>query len=861
MHATNSTHIARSGRRVVCTLAVLTATLLLTAACGQAGCKKKAPEAKAGIIDLRSWDFERDGIVLLDGRWEFYWKKFLDPSSGKVVDKRFSVVPGIWGSHGSLKHTHDGSGYATYRLRLLLPRGGESLGIKINSILLAADIYIDGTRLSSIGTTGTSKAAMVPQRRVATLFFTPLHDECTITLHVSNFHYSKGGIMESIRLGSAGQILSLREKGVAFDFLLFGSLAILALYHLGLFYYRRTDYTALYFGIFCLLFALRTLHANEIVITMLFPEFSWDRMLQWELVTVYLSMAVASLFYHTLYPVEFNRRVLVLAIAVSSIGILSTIALPMRFVLFLLPLFQICIILTIVYVFFVLLTASTRKRENASWFLAGYILIFTTITNDILLTMDLIRSVQLVHIGFFLFILSQAIVLSRRYAYAFSTIEQRDLELLAINTAISREIADRTKAEEELRKTQDALEEKVRERTRELMESNEKLMQEIVERKKAQETILRTSTIESLGVFAGGIAHDFNNLLMSIMGNISLAKHYIAEDNHGYELLTEAENASTRTRDLTHQLLTFSKGGAPIKKTASISELLKSASEFVIRGSHVKIDFSISNDLRSAEVDTGQISQVIHNLVINALQAMHDGGTIRISAENISIASSDGLPVSDGEYLRIRVSDTGPGIPPEHINRIFDPYFTTKMSGNGLGLAICYSIIKNHNGYIDIESEQGHGATFTIYLPSVSEVREEEKTVTVAQAADRKGTVLIMEDDESVLRTTCKMCANMGIKAIPSRHGEEALSEYLRLKKEGTRVDAVIMDLTIPGKMGGKEAIGMLLKIDPEARVIVSSGYSDDPVMSRYADYGFRDVLIKPYVFEDFRIVMNRVLQ
>ncbi len=372
------------------------------------------------------------------------------------------------------------------------------------------------------------------------------------------------------------------------------------------------------------------------------------------------------------------------------------------------------------------------------------------------------------------------------------------------------------------------------------------LASDVSERRKMQDELFRTQKIESLGVLAGGIAHDFNNLLTAIMGNISLAKMLAHPGDKTLERLNDAEAASMRARDLTMQLLTFSRGGAPVKIPVSLSKVVRDAAKFALRGSKTRCDLSIPDDLWAIEADEGQISQVIHNLVINADQAMPHGGVIRIACENVSLENNEALPLKAGRYIKIIINDEGMGIPKEHLGRIFDPYFTTKQKGSGLGLTISYSIIRRHDGHITIESELGVGTAFYIYLPA-TEKQAAEQPHQEEKPRPGSGRILIMDDEEMVRDVAGAILRSLGYEVEFSRDGMEALNLYREAGKNGRPFNAVIMDLTIPGGMGGKEAVGKLREIDPTARVIVSSGYSNDPIMAEFRDYGFDGVAIKPY--------------
>ncbi|MBN1691980.1 MAG: PAS domain S-box protein [Dehalococcoidales bacterium] len=371
---------------------------------------------------------------------------------------------------------------------------------------------------------------------------------------------------------------------------------------------------------------------------------------------------------------------------------------------------------------------------------------------------------------------------------------------------------------------------------------------------------LRMAKMETIGMLAGGIAHDFNNLLTGIMGNIGLVKTYISSSEPTYEMLDEAEAAAVRARDLTQQLLTFAKGGKPLKKLVNAAELIKESAEFALRGSKVKLELSLPDDLWQMEVDEGQISQVINNLVINADEAMTGGGMLKISAENQAVKKSDSLPLQRGNYIRVDISDTGMGMSPEQLQRVFEPYFTTKQRGSGLGLTTAYSVVKNHNGAILVESTQNKGSTFHMYLPATKKALKGAKELTFEGSRQAGGKVLIMDDEEIIRKMLKNMLGMAGYIVEVSGDGVEALEKYQQAKKARDPFNAVIMDLTIPGGMGGKEAVKKLLEIDPEATVIVSSGYATDPIMSDYKKYGFRAVIAKPYSVKQLRDLLSRLL-
>ncbi len=386
------------------------------------------------------------------------------------------------------------------------------------------------------------------------------------------------------------------------------------------------------------------------------------------------------------------------------------------------------------------------------------------------------------------------------------------------------------------------------------------MVRDITERKKAEKELLRASKLESVGILAGGIAHDFNNFLTAILGNISLSMTHVDPDDKIYKRLAEVEKASLRARDLTQQLLTFSKGGAPIKKPTSIKGLLKESINFALSGSNVSCELSIPDDIWTVEIDEGQMSQVINNIIINADNAMPEGGVIKISIENATVESKDILPLKEGKYVKLTIRDTGIGIPEEHLQKIFDPYFSTKSRGFGLGLATAYSIVKNHDGLITVESELGVGTTFFIYIPA-SGVKALEKEDKGEKAYTGTGKILVMDDEELVREVAGDILRNFGFEVEFAKDGTEAIELYKRAMDSGDRFDAVIIDLTVPGGMGGREAIKELIQIDPEVKTIVSSGYSNDPIMANYKEHGFSGVIAKPYRIEELGDVLKKIFE
>jgi PAS domain S-box-containing protein len=369
----------------------------------------------------------------------------------------------------------------------------------------------------------------------------------------------------------------------------------------------------------------------------------------------------------------------------------------------------------------------------------------------------------------------------------------------------------------------------------------------------------KTEKINALGILAGGIAHDFNNILTAILGNVSLAE--ISKDTDELQdRLIEAKKAILRSKELTQQLLTFAKGGSPIKKLSTIDMLLRDTVDFVLRGSNVRVEYNIADNLWAAEIDEGQISQVINNLVLNSIQAMPKGGTISIIAKNKIIHEESKFPLVPGNYIMFKICDEGVGIPEKYLDQIFDPYFTTKEAGSGLGLATSYAIISKHGGYISVQSSVGEGSVFSVIIPAISNKKPKEADKMIEELMYGTGKILVMDDEEIIRKVAKRMLEKLGYQVTTTNDGEETIIVYQEAFKSREPFDVVILDLTIPGGKGGKETLIELKKLNPNLKAIVSSGYSVDSIMSDYKKFGFSGIITKPWKYEEFSKVIHTVL-
>jgi PAS domain S-box-containing protein len=383
---------------------------------------------------------------------------------------------------------------------------------------------------------------------------------------------------------------------------------------------------------------------------------------------------------------------------------------------------------------------------------------------------------------------------------------------------------------------------------------------DITDSRRQQQELVKAQRIESLGIIAGGIAHDFNNLLTIMVSNLSLARsNYSRNDPNLAQLLQEAEGAALRASGLTRQLLTFSKDGTPVRGVVSLSELVEETTRFVLRGAKVNYTLKLAPDLWSAEIDQGQISQVLNNLLINAVQAMPDGGDLTIRAHNLPSAQTPTqLPLAAGDYICLSVADTGTGIAPEVLGRIFDPYFTTKTKGSGLGLAVSFSIAQQHNGYLTVESEVGRGTTFYLYLPATAKKITSTSLKADLPPASKNGKILVMDDDLSIRYVVERTLTRLGYVVDTAENGTRAIELY-NASRATTPYDVLILDPTIAGERGAFEVLQELRQLDPQVRAILMTGHTDEGTRARYKEYGFNGFLAKPFRLEELAARVDEV--
>ncbi len=386
------------------------------------------------------------------------------------------------------------------------------------------------------------------------------------------------------------------------------------------------------------------------------------------------------------------------------------------------------------------------------------------------------------------------------------------------------------------------------------------VFRDITEKEILEEELFKSRKLESVSLLASGLAHDFNNLLTGIITNLFMAKTALPINSETYNLVTNAEKAAFRASSLTKQLLSFARDNAtPNREVSSLKELIEESVGFYLSGSKCDYRLNLDDQLYMVEIDRGQIDQVLNNIIVNADQSMPHGGTITVRAQNVELQKNANIPLKPGKYVCISVSDDGIGIPHENLHRIFDPYFTTRQHGNGLGLSSAYSIVLKHNGYITVQSEINKGSTFNIYLPASENILKDD-SVSVVEPWQGKGKILVLDDDDIIRRSTERLLSHLGYKVFMANEGEQALKLYSAAIENRTPFDAAILDLTIPGGKGAQEIIEELRRQDPNVKAIVSSGYPDDPVMLNFHSFGFCAAISKPYNIEELSSLLKKIL-
>ncbi len=919
---------------------------LLLISCTQGEYLKEAPLANKGVLDLTRWNFAKDGPVNLSGEWEFYWEKLLDDKSlaggNHQNSKTFIYVPKIWNGEKIKEEKISGDGYATYHLKVYMQTASLPMAFKIMSMGSAYRLYVNGREVTSDGTVGTNRQTMTPGWHPHVAGYTPEGDQMDIILQVSNFNHRKGGAFEAIKFGTEQDIQSIRDNNIALCLFVCGSIFIMGIYHLVVFFLRIKDRAPLYLGIFCLLISVYAGLSGERFLANFYPWANWEFMVMFTNLACFMILPFSLLFLRKLFPEEIKKRflvVLLLTILLLCSVVLST---PARIFSHIIPVFHVVAMIAAIYAIYALSLALFRRREGAFILLAASCFFVASVINDILYDNQVIRTGQLIHLGMFMFIFIECILLSRRSSKAFTNVENLAEALTRKNNVLVNEIDMRMKTEvaltesekkyrllienaseaifilqdskvkfhnkraevmsgyskEELNEVNflDLVPAEDREvsinrhegrldgktlpfngRFRVIAKSGEErwvsmnavkvvwegqpavlcFAWDVTQEKNLEDDLKRAQKMEAIGTLAGGVAHDLNNVLSGIVSYPDLLLTQIPEDSPLRDSIETIRHTGEKAAAIVLDLLTLARRGVPNHVVTNLNDILadylRSPEHAKMKSFHYNVKFitDFKRDLLNIKGSTFHLSKSIMNLVSNAAESMPDGGILSISTENrnVDMTSSSYTQVPPGDYVTVTISDTGVGISSEDRDRIFDPFYTKKImgrSGTGLGMTVVWGTVKDHNGYIELESSVGNGTVFTLYFPAT----REEKTIRTDKLASDKyrgnGELVLVVDDVTEQRDIAsKILKHLGYSVSTVSNGEEAI-EYLRHHK----VDIVLLDMIMDPGIDGLETYKQIIKNHPGQRAIITSGYSETGRVQEAMSMGVGTYIKKPYTLE-----------
>lgn len=920
--------------------------LVTLVACTQDVHRKEVPIAVKGVLDLRQWDFFRDGPLNLSGEWEFYWGKFLNREDSSPMNRpegmNYIRVPGVWNGNSINGSKISGSGYATYHLKVLLKQQNIPMAFKFLSMGTAFRLYVNGQEISSDGIVGATRETMAPDWRPHIACFRSEEANLDIILHVSNFNHRKGGIVEAIKLGSEKDIQRTREKSLAFDLFLGGSLFIMGLYHLVLFFIGKKDRAPLYFGIFCLLISLYGLLSGERYFAQLFPETDWEFRVRLTNLTSFMSAPVSLLFIRSLFPKEINRVFLCTLISPLIFLCLVVVFFPARIYSHLIPVFHIIAIIVAMYIIYVLVIGFRRKREGSLILLAGTCVVVSAAINDILYDNISIRTGQFLHLGIFISVFSQSILLSVRFSKAFKTVERQRQELVGTNIAIMQEIDMRKKTEDALKESEEKyrlLVENASEaifivqdyslkfynrRTEEITgHSREELAKipfldhvhpgdkdmvlkqhiktlagkklpsgasfrivtksgeekwcavntvaltwegrpaglcfawDVTQEKKLEASLQRAHKMEAIGTLAGGVAHDLNNVLSGIVSYPDLLLMQLPKESHLRPPIETIKLTGQKAAAIVMDLLTLARRGVATNEIVNLNDVvldyLKSPEyeTLISFNERIKVETNLSKDLLNMLGSPFHLSKTLMNLVSNAVEAMPDGGRLSISTENrhIDRPIRDYEQIDEGDYVTLTISDTGIGISPADRERIFEPFYTRKVmgrSGTGLGMAVVWGTVKDHNGHIDLKSSVGAGTMFTLYFPGTREDKvDKSASLSLEDYKGRGETILVVDDVQEQREIASAILTQLGYSVMAFSSGEKAV-EYLK----DHSVELLVLDMIMAPGIDGLETYKRILMSHPGQKAIITSGFSETKRVKEAESLGVGTYIKKPYTLE-----------
>ncbi len=810
-----------TGARLHTVLAMMVLLVFFVVAPGCVPSDQARIKAKRGMLDLRHWRFEQDGPIHLAGEYEFYWQSHVQPerfAQRPAPDPTcYLDVHGSWNGSQCADRELGGHGFATYRLTVLLAQP-RALALKFLDMGTAYRLYLNGEKVLAVGRAGTTAGETEPHYLPQVVAFDAASDTLEVIYHVSNFHHRRGGAWEAIQLGTPEQMYGAREHRLLFDMVLFGALVMIGLYHLALFALRKRMRSDFWLGVFCLLVSVRILTVVERYLIRLFPDMDWQLFVKIEYLSYYLAVPVFALFIYSLFGKDFHKIALRVMLATGLVFSVFVLITPVRLFSHSVPYYVIFTLLCLVYGTGVLLRAALNKRDGALITIAGYLIFFITVVNDVLDVNEIVQTGHFAHLGLFVFVFCQSFLVSFRYTKAFATIDLQREEL-------QKRIEERDQAEKEKR----AL----------------------------RERLARSQKMEAIGQLAGGIAHDLNNILSGTVTYPDLLLLDLPENSRLRRPLEIIRDSGLRAAAVVQDLLTLARRGVMQPEPLNLNQIVR---EYVDSPEHerlilehpsINVEVDLASDLYNIIGSPVHLKKTLMNLVSNSAEAQPTGGDITISTNNRYVDRRLNLyeEVKEGNYAVLSVSDAGAGIPEQDMEKIFEPFYTSKVmgrSGSGLGLAVVWGTVHDHQGRIDIDSKAGRGTRFDLYFPiTIEEIHKRPPSPPLAQYLGHGETILVVDDVAEQRQIAVHLLRRLGYNASACKSGEEAI-EYVKRH----HVNLLLLDMIMEPGLDGLETYQRIIALQPGMKSILASGFSETERVREARRLGAGRYLKKPYTLE-----------